>query len=131
VNFGRILFLILVLFLFSFSIGVLPGQEPVIEGYSFWFGIFFIVAVLFIIFRAQVWAEASQKGKKPMTVVHKTDKTPAYVMKQVTMARLQMGVALLFVVIVVLEYLGQHDLIMQALYWMAIKGEKLVNALLH
>ena len=126
----RIVFLIVALLFMTFSLGLWPGQDLTVESDSLWLGIFLFAGFAFIIFRTQIWAGDAGKGNKPMTIVLKTSKSPADVMKEIFWARMFMIGIGVVVALILIEYMGYHDVLMQALDWIAAKGEKLVNALL-
>ncbi|MBI5032338.1 MAG: hypothetical protein HZB51_17550 [Chloroflexi bacterium] len=129
-NFVRLVSMIVALLFFSFVVGLWPGQQPAVEENSLWFGIILFAAFAFVLFRTRIWGDTSQSGGRPMTVVHRTTRTPSDVMRDVTIARLQMIIVFALIAFILIEYFGYHDVLMQVLDWIAAKGERLVNALL-
>ncbi|MBI5034096.1 MAG: hypothetical protein HZB51_26545 [Chloroflexi bacterium] len=120
--FVRVVFLIVVLMFFSFAVGLWPGQQPAVEKNLLWFGIILFAAFVFVVFRRR----KNEYFQPQLVVVRKSE---AKLLRDATVARLQMMIVAGFVAFFLLEYFGYHDLVMQILDWMISKLMKLWNAL--
>ncbi len=125
------LFVFLILYFLLFSSGAFPNDPTTADTTGFLLGVGLLVVVSFLVFQYQVWRKGAQTGFQPQEVRAKTLKTPFQVMRESYLKVALISGVSFAAIVLTLEYLGYHDVLVQILDWMASKGDKVVNALVH
>jgi len=124
-------FVFLVVCLLFFVNGTFPEDPALADARLFLLGIGLISVASLWAFMNDVWKKGASKAQQPQEVKAKTFKTPAQVVSEANKMKMIIIVVLLLGGLLLLEYLGYHDMLMQGLEWGASKGERVINALTH
>lgn len=124
-------FVFLLIYFIFFVNGTFPEDPTLADAQLFLLGVGLVSVASLWVFMNDVWKKGAGKAKQPQEVKAKTFKTPAQVVSEAGKMRMIIILVLLAGILLLLEYLGYHDQLVQAAEWSTAKGEKLIDALLH